>query len=120
MKQITFFLCLLFSINLNSYSQMAAPHENKQFLVSVKLKNNSLLPTKVTVISYLPGQTENGTNGFFLFSYGSKSFSFPVGTKIYLASSKQVKTVMSGAKINDQEPFLLVRKEDAGKSFNVN
>ena len=119
MKQITFLLCLLFTINVYSYSQTATLQQNKPSLISIKLKNNSLLPTKVTIISYQPNQTGNGTNGFFLFSYGSKSFSFPAGTKIYLASSKQVKTVMSGAKIDNQEPFLLIIKADAGKSFNL-
>ena len=43
----------------------------------------------------------------------------PEGTKIYLANSEQVNTVMSGAKISDQPPFLVVKKEDEGKSFNI-
>ena len=77
------------------------------------------MPAKVTLISYRPDQTGNGTTGFFLISYGTKSLRFPVGTKIYLANNQQVNTVMSGATIADQAPFLLVKKEDAGKSFNI-
>ena len=119
MKKISFLLFLLFTINLCSYSQTGTSLQNDLPLISFKLKNNRVLPAKVTVIFYRPDQTGNGTNGFLLIPYGSKLFNFPVGTKIYIANSKQVKTVMSGAKISDQVPFLLVKKEDAGKSFNI-
>lgn len=78
-----------------------------------------MLPSKVTVISYRPGETGNGTNGFLLLPYASKSFRFPIGTKVYLAGSQQVNTVMSGASISGQPPFLLVKQEDEGQSFNI-
>ena len=119
MKKISFLLLLLFTINMCSYSQTGTSLQNNLPLISFKIKNNGLLPAKVTVISYRPDQTGNGTNGFLLIPYGSKSFSFPIGTKLYIANSNQVKSVMSGAKISDQAPFLLVKKEDAGKSFNI-
>lgn len=89
-------------------------------LVNFTLKNKSLLPAKVTVISYRPDEEGNGTNAFVMMSLGSKKFTFPVGTKIYLANSEQVNTVMSGARITDQPPFLTVKKEDAGKTFIIN
>lgn len=92
----------------------------KHQLVSFKLKNNSLLPASVTLISYRPDEKGNGTTGFTLISFSSKKFKFPVGTKIYLADSKQVNTVMSGKKITNQTPFLVVKNEDDGKSFNIN
>ena len=92
-------------------------HKNE--MVSFKLKNNSLLPASVTLISYRPDEKGNGTMGFTLISFGSKKFKFPVGSKIYLADSEQVNTVMSGKTITDQTPFLLVKKEDDGKSFNI-
>lgn len=117
MKQIIFSLCFLLSICASSYSQ--TNRSPKPELVTFKLKNNALLPSKVTVISYLPGESGNGTNGFLLMPYCSKSFSFPIGTKIYLASSQQINTVMSGAKISNQPPFLEVKKEDEGQSFNI-
>jgi hypothetical protein len=92
----------------------------KMSMVRFKLKNNSILPVKITLISYRPDEPGNGTTGFLLASYGSKAFTFPEGTKIYLADNEQVNTVMSGAKISDQQPFLIVKKEDAGKTFKIN
>ncbi len=88
-------------------------------LITFKLKNNSLLPAKVTVISYRPNKRGNGTTGFMPILYFSKMLRFPVGTKIYLANSNQVDTVMSGAKISDQPLFLIVKAADQGKSFNI-
>jgi hypothetical protein len=89
-------------------------------IVRFKLRNNSLLPTKLSVISYRPDEKGNGTNAFVMMPYGTKTYRFPVGTKIYLANQKQVNTVMSGAKISDQPPFILVKKEDNNKTFNIN
>ena len=91
----------------------------KEVLVSFKLKNNNLLPTKITMITYRPNENGNRTTGFLVGPYGTKTYQFPEGTKIYLANSDQVNTVMSGAKICDQPPFLVVKKEDEGKSFNI-
>jgi hypothetical protein len=88
--------------------------------VRFKLRNNSMFPTKLSVISYRPDENGNGTNAFVILPYASKTYNFPVGTKIYLASQEQVNTVMSGAKISDQLPFLLVKKEDNNKTFNIN
>ncbi len=87
--------------------------------ISFRIKNNSLLPAKVTLISYRPDENGNGTRGFLLIALASKRFSFPIGTKIYLANSDQVNTVMSGEKLTDQEPFLVVKKTDADKSFAI-
>lgn len=87
--------------------------------VAIKLRNPSLLPKKVTLISYSPGETGNGTNGFMLAPKGSKSFSFPAGTRLYLADSEQVDIVMSGKRIDSGKPFLTVKTEDANKAFDV-
>ncbi len=95
-------------------------HEEAREYFSFSLKNNSLLPAKVTVVSYRPNETGNGTNSFLMIPFGTKKFRFPAGTKIYLADSNQVNTVMSGNKISDQIPFLIVKKEDNNKSFNIN
>nr|WP_051319637.1 DUF2807 domain-containing protein [Planktothrix agardhii] len=89
-------------------------------MVRFKLRNNSILPSKVTVISYRPDETGNGTTAFVMMPYGTRTYRFPVGTKIYLASQQQVNTVMSGAKISDQPPFLTVKKEDKNQTFNIN
>ena len=88
-------------------------------LISIKLKNTSLLPVKITLISYRPDERGNGTTGFMLLPLGSKTVRFPVGTKLYLADREQVNTVMSGAKISDQAPFLVLKKDDDGKSFTI-
>ncbi|MBX9784193.1 MAG: DUF2807 domain-containing protein [Chitinophagaceae bacterium] len=88
--------------------------------VRFKLRNNSVLPTKLSVISYRPDEKGNGTTIFVMMPYGTRTYRFPVGTKIYIASQEQVNTVMSGAKISDQPPFLLVKKEDNNKTFNIN
>jgi hypothetical protein len=89
-------------------------------LISFKLYNNSLLPAKLTVISYRPDEKGNGTEIFFLPPLGSKKYNFPVGTKIYLASQQQVDIVMSGASIAGQTPFLVVKKTDQQQTVNIN
>ena len=89
-------------------------------MVRFKLRNNSILPSKVIVISYRPDEKGNGTTAFVMMPYGTRTYRFPAGTKIYLASQQQVNTVMSGAKISDQPPFLTVKKEDNNQTFNIN
>lgn len=87
--------------------------------VRFKLRNNSVLPTKLSVISYRPDEQGNGTTAFVMLPYGTRTYRFPIGTKIYLATQEQVNTVMSGARISDQPPFLLVKKKDNNKTFNI-
>lgn len=88
-------------------------------LIRFRIKNNSILPAKVSLISYRPDERGNATEISTLIPMGSKSLHFPVGTKLYLASAEQVNTVMSGVKISDQPPFLIVKKEDEGKVFSI-
>jgi uncharacterized membrane protein YphA (DoxX/SURF4 family) len=85
--------------------------------VSFKIKNASILPRKLSVISYEPGNTGNGTQGFYLMPGMSKAFKFRAGARIYIATQKQVNVVMSGKRIDKDEPFLVVKKEDEGKTF---
>jgi hypothetical protein len=87
--------------------------------VTFRLRNNSLLPVKFTIISYRPNESGNGTTTHWLLPFTSKAFQFPVGTKIYLADQKQVNTVMSGKRIDQQTPFLTVKKEDANRTFKI-
>ncbi len=86
--------------------------------VTIYLKNNSILPKKISVISYQPTENGNGTSGLFLMPFASHKYTFTAGTKIYLASPKQIDTVMGGSRLND-EPFLILKKEDDGKSFKI-
>lgn len=97
------------------------PSENKPLeQIRFKLKNNRLLPTKLSVISYRPGETGNGTQAFYLGPYGTKAFSFPVGTKIFLANQEQVNTVMAGKSISDDKPFLVVSKDISEAVIHIN
>jgi hypothetical protein len=88
--------------------------------IAITLRNNRALPRKVSLISYAPGETGNGTSIFMLAPLvGTKSFTFPVGTRLYLANSEQVDVVMSGKRIDSGPPFLTVKKEDAKKVFSI-
>lgn len=119
MKKLFFaiYLTVLASSLLQAQTNKAV--KTAQSLISFKLKNNSLLPAKVTMITYRPDETGNGTRGFMMVPYCSKSFSFPIGTKIYLANNNQVNTVMSGESITSQQPFLEVKATDADKVFPI-
>jgi hypothetical protein len=46
--------------------------------------------------------------------------SYRVGTKLYLANSKQVGVVMSGKRIDADKPFWVVSAKDANKIIKVN
>jgi hypothetical protein len=88
--------------------------------VTISLRNNSPLPRKFMVISYSPSDNGgNGTNGVVIMPTFSKSFQFEVGTRIFIADSEQVDTVMGGKKLTGT-PFLTVKAEDAGKIFSLN
>lgn len=88
--------------------------------VTIRLHNPSLLPRKIALISYEPGEIGNSTNIFTMGPKGTSSFRFPVGTKLYTADSEQVNVVMSGKRIDNSKPFLTVKAGDAGKAFAVN
>ncbi|MFC4262958.1 GIN domain-containing protein [Ferruginibacter yonginensis] len=88
-------------------------------LVNIYLKNNSLLPKKPTIITYEPGNTGNGTNGFFLMPGQRKKLRLLVGAKVYIANNNQVATVMSGNRIDNEPPFLIVKKEDNNRVFGL-
>ena len=100
-------------------AEVSAKAEVSARKVTVKLRNPSLLPRKITLISYEPGEIGNSTNGFMLRPKGTTSFRFPVGTKLYIADSEQVDVVMSGKRIDSGKPFLTVKAEDAGQAFDV-
>jgi hypothetical protein len=88
--------------------------------VRFRLKNNQPLPVKITIISYRPDESGNGTTTHWLLPFASKAVRFPTGTKIYLANQQQVNTVMSGKRIDGQTPFLTVKKEDLNRIFKIN
>ncbi|AKD56184.1 hypothetical protein [Spirosoma radiotolerans] len=88
-------------------------------LVTVRFRNNSLLPHKIMLITYRPDETGNGTQGIMLMPQGSTTQKLPVGTKVYFADAKQVNVVMSGQRIDGSKPFLVVKKEDGGKTIDI-
>jgi hypothetical protein len=96
----------LFLIGMLGYSQ-----NNPS--ISFKLKNSSIFPKNITLISYMPGDSGNGTQGVWMWPGSTKEFNFKEGTKLYFANRKQVSTVMSGSRIDTEKPFLVVAKETA-------
>ena len=88
--------------------------------IKFSLRNNSPLPRKYTIITYQPSDNgSNGTQGFVLMPTFSKDFQLEVGTRLYVADSDQVDTVMGGQKLSGT-PFLTVKAEDSGKIFGLN
>lgn len=86
--------------------------------VKVRFRNNSIVFRHVTIVTYLPVQEGNGTEGVLLAPYSGKTKTYEVGTKVYFANSKQVDTVMSGKKL-EGVPFMVIKAEDEGKTFNI-
>lgn len=101
-------------------AQFLIAQTSEPSMINFYLKNAQLLPKKVTLISYSPGMTGNGTNGYILFPGIKKSVSYRVGTKLYLANSKQVSVVMSGKRIDADKPFWVVSAKDANQIIKVN
>ncbi len=88
--------------------------------VKISLKNNSALPRKFMIITYQPSDNGgNGTNGMLIMPTFSKDFELEVGTRIFIADSQQVDTVMGGKRLAGT-PFLTVKAEDNGKTFGLN
>lgn len=56
-------------------------YDEKTGMIRFKIKNNSALPENITLISYRPDRTGNGTIMFTLIPLGIKNLRFPVGTK---------------------------------------
>ncbi|AQG79160.1 hypothetical protein [Spirosoma montaniterrae] len=101
----------------NTKAETVQTGQNKD--ITFTLRNPSLLPKKITLVSYSPGEKGNGTYGFVMLPKGSKKVYYTVGTKLYLANSEQVDVVMSGKRLDAGKPFLIVKADDAGKSFDV-
>ena len=63
---------IIISAALSFITLCAFCQNNKTVNVIVYLKNNSLLPKKITVIAYQPNETGNSTNGFFYYARAKK------------------------------------------------
>jgi hypothetical protein len=104
-------------IFFTSFSSVFAQDKNDK-MVTIKFKNNSMLPRKYTFITYAPNSKENGTTGDYIIPNGTKELKIVVGTKIYLAERKEVKIVMAGTPLTG-EPFYVAKLEDEGKIINL-
>jgi hypothetical protein len=107
------------SFTTPAFAQEKAVQSKQNTEVAFTLRNASLLPKKITLVSYSPGETGNGTYGFVMMPKGNKRVYYAVGTKLYLADGKQVDVVMSGKRIDASKPFMIVKAEDANKSFDI-
>lgn len=110
---------LLLSLAFCLTTVLAFAQQSNSPVVRIKIKNVSLLPKKVSLIAYEPGETGNSTQIFVLMPGFGKKFRFKEGTKVYIANNEQVDTVMSGNRIDGNKPFLIVKKENAGKGFKL-
>ncbi|GAB4024539.1 hypothetical protein [Spirosoma gilvum] len=93
-----------------------SPLANEDLLV--RFRNNSLLPHKVAIITYKPGETGNGTQIVTIGPYASIKQQLPVGTRVYFADDSQVNLVMSGQPLTGK-PSRVVSKDDNRKTFNI-
>lgn len=84
------------------------------------LKNNGVLPKKVTFIIYQPQQEGNNTKEKRMLPFQKVAFELPVGSKIYLATDAQINTVMQGRRIDSETPFLFVNQAMNGKTLKLN
>lgn len=87
--------------------------------VKVIFKNGTWLPKNYTFISYSPGESGNGTAGYWLLPGVKKTITYKVGTKIYLANQPQVNVVMSGKRIDNDIPFMIVKESDNDKVISL-
>jgi hypothetical protein len=104
-------------IFFTSFSSIFAQDKTPK-VVSVKFKNNSMLPRKYTFVTYAPYAKDNGTIGDIIIPNGTKELKVVVGTKIYLADRKDVKVVMGGNQLTG-DPFYIATLEDDGKVINL-
>jgi len=114
LKKSLFFTCI--AILMLAFANKAIGQNKQQAaptIVEVKFVNSSLLPKKITFITYQPSQQGNGTTGALILPKGNKKFQLEVGTKVFLANKAQVDVVMSGASLVNQKdkPFCVVDKE---------
>ena len=120
MKTISIFAAALLSLSVFTNNKVLAQEKTVTKEVTITLKNSSILPKKITLVGYAPNENGNSTNGLMFGPRGTKTVKYPVGTVLLLANGKQVDVVMSGKSIKADKPFLIVKAEDEGKTFNVN
>ena len=101
-----------------THAQRSDKTQRQVSAIAISFKNNRVFFKKITLITYRPDETGNGTEGFIMKPFGTVTKQYPPGTRIYFADSKQVEKVMSGRKLDDR-PFMVVTPEDSGKTFDI-
>lgn len=87
--------------------------------VTIKFKNNSLLPRKYTFVTYWTNdRSNNATEGFILAPNATKTITDVIGTELFIANNLQIDVIMSGDKLSGK-PFYVFRIEDHGKTINL-
>jgi uncharacterized membrane protein YphA (DoxX/SURF4 family) len=104
--------------NSLSYKKGDTLADNSQ--VRFYLKNNSLLPKKVTFIIYQPGLEGNNTQVKWVLPFQKLKFELVVKSKIYLASDAQIQTVMQGKRIDSDKPFIILDKNIKNTTLKLN
>jgi hypothetical protein len=108
---------LLAILLLSLVSIASAAQKSETSMIKIRIKNSSFLPKRITIVSYWPGSEGNETMQVTMLPKAEKVLRYMEGTKIYLADAKQVSIVMSGKRIDRDAPFLVVKRENAGKTF---
>ena len=98
----------------------ATPPAGPEFLkTGIYLKNNTFLPKKVTVVSYGPFQANHTTEVFTLLPGQKVHRKYLMGTKLYLANKDDMVMLKEGGRMDDEDPFLMVRVRDKDTIFNL-
>jgi putative oxidoreductase len=127
MAKISTILILLFSFNYatGQATGYSMPYQTEAITVDTSkvqfyLKNNSILPKKVTFIIYQPQEEGNNTLVKWFLPFQKVKFELPVKSKIYKASDSQVDTVMQGKRIDSDKPFLSVDENMNNANLKLN
>lgn len=122
---MTVLLLLSFNYATSQANSHSIPHQTGDITadasqVQFYLKNNSILPKKVTFIIYQPQQEGNNTLIKWFLPFQRVKFDLPVESKIYIATDSQVDTVMRGKRIDGNKPFLSVDERINNTTLKLN
>lgn len=117
-------LLLSFSYTTSNANSQAIPHQTVNVTVDSSkvhfyLRNNSILPKKVTFIIYQPQMEGNNTLVKWFLPFQKIKFDLSLKSKIYLATDSQINTVMQGKRIDNNKPFLSVSEQMSNSTIRL-